>query len=286
MITIGTPLCKKRGKLRMAEILKGRMDNYGGITIVTGDKNIESPDHFDTLLKDSLEQWGSSGVRGVWVKVKTSQAELVPICTKHGFEFHHAQPGYVMLTKWLPLTEENHLPEYANQYLGAAGFVVNEKDEVLVVKEKYTHSSTKAKWKFPGGHADRGEDLHEASTREVFEETGVKCEFESILSFRHQHNYRFGLSDWYFMCLLRPITQELNPCVREIAECRWMHIDEYLSMDDSEVSDNNRYFAQCYKDRLTSGINAAIQSKDVLSWDRKRHHKVYTAQLIKPNNIL
>lgn len=37
---------------------------------------------------------------------------------QYGLDFHHAQPGYVMMAKWLPTTEASMIPEYANQYLG------------------------------------------------------------------------------------------------------------------------------------------------------------------------
>lgn len=38
--------------------------------------------------------------------------------TKLGFDFHHAQSGYVMLTKWLPKHEPNKLPRCAHHYVG------------------------------------------------------------------------------------------------------------------------------------------------------------------------
>ena len=37
---------------------------------------------------------------------------------QHGLDFHHAQPGYVMMARWLPTTEASMIPEYANNYLG------------------------------------------------------------------------------------------------------------------------------------------------------------------------
>ena len=37
---------------------------------------------------------------------------------QHGFTIHHAQPGYVMMTKWLPTDEPNLLPGYASHYVG------------------------------------------------------------------------------------------------------------------------------------------------------------------------
>ena len=90
----------------------------------------------------SLEVWQAEGKRGVWVQIPLSQAELVPVVakvccvtlslawlhssciscslTKLGFEFHHTQPGYIMMTKWLPSEEPSTLPTYATHYIGMA----------------------------------------------------------------------------------------------------------------------------------------------------------------------
>lgn len=73
-----------------------------------------------------------------------------------------------------------------------------------------------------------GEDLIDTAQREVLEETGVECEFVSLLAFRHQHNYRFGCSDIYFICVMRPITQEIKPCPREVSDCQWMDVGASL----------------------------------------------------------
>ena len=40
--------------------------------------------------------------------------------------------------------------------LGVCGFVVNDKNQLLVIQEKYHPGSTKPRWKLPGGHADKG----------------------------------------------------------------------------------------------------------------------------------
>lgn len=42
---------------------------------------------------------------------------------QYGLDFHHAQPGYVMMAKWLPTCEPSMIPEYANQYLGKINIV-------------------------------------------------------------------------------------------------------------------------------------------------------------------
>jgi 8-oxo-dGTP pyrophosphatase MutT (NUDIX family) len=69
-----------------------------------------------------------------------------------------------------------------------------------------------------------GEELADTAKREVFEETGVEAEFISVISFRHLHNFRYGCSDWYFVCLMKPITEEIKPCPHEIGGCKWVEV--------------------------------------------------------------
>ena len=68
------------------------------------------------------------------------------------------------------------------------------------------------------------EDIIEAVKREVFEETGIETEFISLVCFRHLLNFRFGCSDLYFTCLLRPLNQDINFDSREIADAQWMDV--------------------------------------------------------------
>lgn len=104
------------------------------------------------------------------------------------------------------------------------GLVVSERNEVLVVKEKnYLFTQN---WKFPGGHAEQGEEIDVTAVREVFEETGVKTQFECLLLMRHVHNFAFDCSDLYFICLLRPLTLDITYCQHEIHECIWVPIEE------------------------------------------------------------
>ena len=260
------------------------------------------------------------------------------------FEFHHAQKEYVMLKRWLPIEEEDNTPNYAAQYLGCGGFVLNDRNQLLVVQEKYHTTPT---WKLPGGHAEPGEycwgycmgplfrllhgvdisfiawvmdisgvmyfitrlfgilqkwhkkcwihlnctkrcrifinidiqkqisnertlkfrvnltleiynfskiaskvlytlsnnmyhlfklgeEISEAAEREVWEETGVHCKFENVICFRHQHNYKYGCSDFYFVSLMRPITEHIVKGDNEIALCKWMDVsvfDWFMSYD-------------------------------------------------------
>lgn len=56
--------------------------------------------------------------------------------------------------KWLPEDEESNLPPFAHTMLGVGGLVVNDKNQILVVKEKYFISAPF--WKLPGGYVEPG----------------------------------------------------------------------------------------------------------------------------------
>lgn len=48
---------------------------------------------------------------------------------QEGFQYHHAEPGYVMLTYWIP-EGPCMLPSNASHLVGVGGFVINDNNEV------------------------------------------------------------------------------------------------------------------------------------------------------------
>jgi len=184
---------------------------------------------FQQQLLASLSKWKELGKKGIWLKIPIHLSHLISTATLVGFTFHHAQQDYLMLTTWLPETSPNTLPKYASHYVGVGGFVVNDKNEVLVVTEK--NGPIRHFWKIPGGMIEPGEEICDAATREVLEETGIKTEFVSLLCFRQHNNMRFGLSDLYFVCRLRPLNLDIKIQQEEIDECKWMPMEEFCNLN-------------------------------------------------------
>eukprot|EP00798_Chlamydomonas_sp_ICE-L_P004892 gene4892-34658_t len=48
------------------------------------------------------------------------------------------------------------------------------------------------------------QDVTEAVVREVFEETGVRANFDCVLLMRQAHGFAFGKSDMFILCALKP----------------------------------------------------------------------------------
>jgi 8-oxo-dGTP pyrophosphatase MutT (NUDIX family) len=210
-----------------ALLLKFKKDAYDG-AIFSDDDFPESIEEFDKKLKHTMEHLRKEKFRGCWLKIKTVQSQLIQIAHKYGFVYHHCKCDYVMMTTWLPTTEINKLPHYASHSIGIGGFVINkETKELLTIQERV--SLIEDLWKLPGGSVDLGEFLPEAVEREVFEETGIKCKFQSLLGFRDKLKFRFDQPDLYFVALCEPKTFEIKIDPFEIANCKWMKIEEFLN---------------------------------------------------------
>lgn len=54
---------------------------------------------------------------------------------------------------WLPEKESSKIPHYAHYMIGAGAIVINDNNQILVVRERYRAVPF---WKLPGGYADPG----------------------------------------------------------------------------------------------------------------------------------
>ncbi|KAL3147960.1 hypothetical protein ABBQ38_014255 [Trebouxia sp. C0009 RCD-2024] len=246
-----------------AKMLLGRGDAYEGF-IVSADDLPTSPEEFHSQLEHSLQDWTTSGKKGIWITVPAAKSQLIPIAVKHGFDFHHAERSHVMLTRWLP-TSENTLPPNASHQVGIGAFVMNSKGEVLVVQERFGPLKGSGVWKMPTGLVLAGEDITEAAEREVLEETGLEATFEAILAIRQSHKAAFGKSDMFFAVALKPVddTQPLVAQATEVDGVKWMPLEDFASNPFSATKPlYNKLIQQCvaYANGTYKGMKASVMN--------------------------
>ncbi len=109
-----------------------------------------------------METWREEQRQGIWLRIPITQSHFIPIAVSKGFWFHHCGPEYLLMCHWLPGgRESSRLPAAASHYIGVAGFVINSKNEMLMVQEKTGPAAGIGLWKLPGGLCDVGEDIHQ-----------------------------------------------------------------------------------------------------------------------------
>ena len=154
--------------------------------------------------------------------------------------------------------------------------MIDDNDRVLVIKEKHFFGAQQL-WKFPGGYAEQGEDFGQTAVREVEEETGIKCEFQSVIAFRHFHKFAFDCSDLYIVCHLKPIKSnesddglQVKKCVFEIDECKWFSVEEIKPM----LSQFNLYVLENFLFNKQNGLKIGLES--IPSIIKNIDHKTYS----------
>ena len=149
---------------------------FRGVVVNTAELPV-NPDEFAGRLDASIAEWREAGYEVAWVDIPIGLASHVPIAVQRGFGYHHADDDRITAT--LTLIPGSFIPPYATHYVGAGGVVVNGKDELLVVCERYRIDNRPPFYKLPGGALEPGENIVDSIVREVFEETGIEAEFQA-----------------------------------------------------------------------------------------------------------
>lgn len=200
-------------------------DRYNGL-IIDSRTLPKSVGEFESELQDIIGK--AQGKNLIWVKIPADKSVFVPILTKYGFEFHHCNEQGLMLVK--KLISDPIIPTAVNFVIGVGAIVFNN-NKLLVVRNRVSTS-----YKLPGGHIERKEDIKEAVVREVFEETGIKIEFESISCLGHFKRGQFGESVIYIICTARALSDTISIVDKsEIAEARWMDLVSFFSSENVQL---------------------------------------------------
>jgi len=210
------------------QLLEHTINRFNGVEVTTAALP-HDPDEFRRRLAVSLDSWREEGRALVWLEAPIACAGLIPAAIEAGFTFHHTtEDALTLLNKFMP---DALAPYYATHFIGAGAVVLNGRQELLVVNELHRRDHSRPYYKLPGGALQPGEHLVNAVIREVFEETGVRAQFDALVCFRHWHGYRWGKSDIYFICRLSPLSQEITIQASEIEESLWMPVADYLASD-------------------------------------------------------
>lgn len=114
--------------------------------------------------------------------------------------------------------------------VAAAGIVLNENDEILMV------NTYNAGWVFPGGQVEEGEDLLQGLRREILEETGIEAEIKEVFCISSntcKHPGYNGVKEVPTKVMVDFICRKVGGEARsseENSETGWFKRDEVLSM--------------------------------------------------------
>ncbi|KAJ4851191.1 hypothetical protein Tsubulata_000524 [Turnera subulata] len=223
-------------------LLDGVEDQYEGVVVEMKESSME-PKEFVPLLRASMSRWTQRGKKGVWIKLPITLSNLIDSVIKEGFRFHHAEPEYLMLVKWIP-GGPGTIPVNATHRVGIGAFVMNKSGEVLLVQEKQGGFRGTGVWKLPTGVVNEGEDICAAAIREVKEETGIEAEFGEILAFRQSHKSFFTKSDLFFVCMLHPLTFDIQKQDSELEAAQWMSLQDYIDQPYNKDHQLFKYVAE------------------------------------------
>lgn len=210
-------------------MIKFSFDRYNGViadtTTVPGDRDI-----FEREIVQLIDSVKNKKL--LWINISSEQSDLIPILIKLGFEFHHCDNNNLAMTK--KLSVDSFVPA-KKDFIAGVGAIVIHNGRLLIVKGRLSSD-----YKLPGGHVEKHESIREALKREVFEETGIETELESIVNIGHFRNGQFGESNLYIVCTATALSHVIrigDP--DEISEAGWIDIPKFLSSEQATPYDKS-----------------------------------------------
>ena len=109
--------------------------------------------------------------------------------------------------------------------VGCGAIVINDNNEVLLVKRSSSSRTEPGMWSRPGGQVEFGETVEEAVEREVLEETGVTVKFERFLCMdQNMGESKHWIALGFLATYVSGRAQNLEPDKHYAV--RWVSLDE------------------------------------------------------------
>ena len=240
-------------------------DLYNGLIIET--ESIQSSvSSFKQSLQKLLEQAIKEQISLLWLDLTVKQNEHIAVALELGFKFHNCEAKRTTLT--FQVTKGAYIPVAPTHTIGVGAVVINEKNELLMVRDRI-HTSHSI-YKLPGGMLEHAQSLEEGVVREVWEETGIKAKLIKMVSVLNSHPFTFNKSNMYIVFQLEAETTKIEVIdTHEIEFALWMPLDEFFAHEE---------MSQFQKDLVNSALyNEGISLIDYKNAHaNKKHVEVYS----------
>lgn len=136
--------------------------------------------------------------------------------------------------------------DYPTPKVDVRGFVLNERDEILMAQE-----SVDSKWTIPGGWADVGNTPTEVAVKEIKEETGLDTEIVRLLAVYDKQRHKHPPEPYYIyklMFLCRVNGGELKAGF-DMQGVGWFALDNLPPLSEERILENQlRHLFQMVKE--------------------------------------
>ncbi|WP_053157996.1 NUDIX domain-containing protein [Pseudomonas sp. Pf153] len=220
--------------------MKFELDKFNGV-IIDPTSLPTTTGELKTDLEDLLVYLKFHDKSLSWISLPITLAESIPLFIKAGFTFHSCLREELTLVRQPSVNA--FIPFIPTHTIGAGAIVLNETNEILLIKERGTTG-----FKLPGGYVELGERIQHSIQREVFEETGIESVFESIVGFTTRHPHQLGKSNLHFICRMKALTQKINILdTAEIEDAKWIPLITYISEPSNSLTDRQMVDAVAYR---------------------------------------
>lgn len=212
-------------------MLTAKEDRYNGliVNIETIDKSISK---FEQALIQLLHEAQQDQKNLIWLDLTTDQGEHIAIATHLGFTFHNCESHRITLVH--RVKPDAYIPVPPTHTIGVGAVVINDKNELLMVRDRIHTSSSL--YKLPGGMLEHAEEFAKTVEREVYEETGIVATINKVVGFLNSHPFMYGKSNIYAIFQLTAQSYEIDiQDTNEIEEAIWMDIDAFFAHDEMSV---------------------------------------------------
>jgi len=241
-------------------MLNVKEDRYNGWIVDEESIDISSVS-FKASLQKLLEEAGLQRKSLLWIDLSSQQAEHLAIALEMGFEFHNCEATRVTLT--YQVIKDAYIPVAPTHTIGVGGVVINDKNELLMVRDRI-HTS-RSLYKLPGGMLEPSQSLEEGVVREVWEETGIKAKLIKMVSVLNSHPFTFNKSNMYIVFQLEAENFEIDVVdTGEIEFALWMPLEVFFAHDEMSDFQKNLVSATLNYEGLSMiSYDAVVHKKNI-----------------------